>query len=128
MLLGGLVYSVMQQYMPYHSEAIETPWAELAPLLRTFILTSLNAGGGLMACNAAGLTILLVIPFRQGHLWATWSIVIIGSLSMLIVLKAAITINLHTPANPPWQLLCALMPLLWIAHYFQIKTTKQINK
>jgi hypothetical protein len=45
---------------------------------------------------------LLIIPFRQNQRWCFWAIPLIGISAMLITIRAAVLVDLNTPANPPW--------------------------
>jgi len=103
MLLGGLVYAIRDSYLPYHAAATTYAWQELEPGVQTLFLAMLNGAGSLMFLTALTLILLLIIPFRQNDRWCFWAIPLIGISAMLITIRAAVLVDLTTPANPPWQ-------------------------
>lgn len=121
MYIGGLLYAIIREFMPYHADAIGRSWSELDQPLQILIIAALNADGGLILCNAVAMTILLTIPFKRGELWASWAITAMGSATMLTVIRSAIHVDMQTPANPPWFLLLIVIALLIAALIFSIK-------
>ncbi|MFQ3190820.1 MAG: hypothetical protein ACI936_001955 [Paraglaciecola sp.] len=102
MLVGGLVYAIRDSYLPYHAAATTYAWHELEPGVQTLFLAMLNGSGSLMLLTALTLILLLIIPFRQNQRWCFWAIPLIGISAMLITIRAAVLVDLNTPANPPW--------------------------
>jgi hypothetical protein len=102
MLFGGLVYAIRDSYLPYHAAATTYAWHELEPGVQTLFLAMLNGSGSLMLLTALTLILLLIIPFRQNQRWCFWAIPLIGISAMLITIRAAVLVDLNTPANPPW--------------------------
>jgi hypothetical protein len=121
MYVGGLIYAVITEFMPYHADAVGRSWNELDQPLQVLIIAALNADGGLILCNALAMTILLTIPFRRGELWASWAITAIGSATLLTVIRSSLNVDLHTAANPPWLALPVIIVLLVAALAFSIK-------
>jgi hypothetical protein len=102
MLLGGLAYAIRDSYLPYHAAATTYAWQELEPGVQTLFLAMLNGAGSLMLLTALTLILLLIIPFRQNDRWCFWAIPLIGISAMLTTIRAAVLVDLNTPANPPW--------------------------
>jgi hypothetical protein len=128
MYIGGLVYTLIEKFMPYHAIAVGKSWGEIDSLLQVLIISALNAGGGLILCNAIAMTILLTIPFKRGELWASWAITSIGTATMLTVIRSAIHVDLNTPANPPWPVLIIVIVLLILALIVSIRNAKKRNQ
>ena len=60
MVAGGLVYSLRQQFMPYHAAAAGRAWEELDHGLQVLILACINGAGSLMLIYRAA--------YRKKHL------------------------------------------------------------
>ena len=54
------------------------------------------------------LFVLLAIPFRRGEAWAHWAVPLIGIVFTTLTAYAAYTIDVRTPAAPPWRLTLAV--------------------
>ena len=97
----GVAYSMCSTIMPYHHEAIGTPWDTLGPGVQVLLqaLIKMTAAGFFVA----GLSIaaILFIPFRRGEKWAhrvipTLVFVMMG-ISLYVTLKVAWTTGAATP-------------------------------
>jgi len=99
----GIVYLVRPEFMPYHSVAVGLPWTAVDPSFQVLILALMRAVGS--ACLALAILewILLLIPFRQGARWATWTIAASGLVMCAGSLYAMLLVALNTPASPPWM-------------------------
>lgn len=126
MYLGGIIYASTSQFMPYHAVAVGHDWQSLEPGIQTLILAALHAGGGLILIAAIVMSLILAIPFQQGHKWALNTVPIIGIGCMLIILRAAIYVDINTPAAPPWSVLVIIIAVLitaWIMSLQQHKNS-----
>ena len=120
MLVGGLVYTMSQSYLPYHAVATSYAWHELTPGVQVLFQAMLNGAGSLMLLISITLILLLAIPFRQNERWCLWAIPLIGISAMLITIRSAVLVDLNTPANPPWLGLLIIIGLFisgWILSY-----------
>ena len=124
MYLGSLVYSFMPRFLPYHATAIGKQWNELDHHLQILIISALNACGALLLGCTIAITVLLAIPFRRGELWASWAITGLGCFSLLSVIRAAVHVDLYTPANPPWPALLVIIALFIAGLVCQLAHTK----
>jgi hypothetical protein len=98
----GVTYLFRTEFMPYHAVALGTAWSALNASTQVLILALMKAvGGACLAVVAYGLFVLLV-PFRQGALWALWALPVGGLLIASGALYAMALVALNTPANPPW--------------------------
>jgi hypothetical protein len=96
------MYLLRSRFMSYHSAAVGLTWDEVDERFRILIIALLRvAGGGYLSASTATL-FLLLIPFRQGQLWANWALLAIGLASMVPSLAATLLVKLKTPASPPW--------------------------
>ncbi|MBL4900645.1 MAG: hypothetical protein JKX76_13610 [Colwellia sp.] len=117
MLVGGLVYAIRDRYMSYHAAATTYAWQDLEPGVQVLFQAMLNGAGSLMLLTALTLILLLMIPFKQNEKWSFWAIPLIGISAILITLRAAMLVDLNTPANPPWEWLL-LVIILFISGLF----------
>ena len=108
-LLGqGLLYVTTPTFMPYHADALATTWEQLPPNYQGFVIGTIKGmGAGSIAVTVALFT-LLAIPFRRGEHWAYWAVPLIGMVFTALTAYAAYTIDVRTPASPPWRLTLGL--------------------
>lgn len=97
----ALVYLFTPSLLPYQEVAIGTNWTELSTGLQTQFLSLLTVSGGGYLATAAGLFIMLWIPFKRREAWARWAIPAIGIPAILTVNYAGLIIIQNTPARPP---------------------------
>ncbi|NRB37733.1 MAG: hypothetical protein HRU20_04600 [Pseudomonadales bacterium] len=121
--IGGLVYSCLNQFMPYHAVAVGHEWHELETGTQMLILAALNGAGSLMLTMAMVMTLLLLIPYKKAERWALIALPLLGLSTMLIVLRSALLVDLNTPANPPWFVLIIIMVFIAIAAGLTAKPT-----
>jgi hypothetical protein len=117
LLIGGLVYALRDTYLPYHAAATSHDWQTLEPGVQVLFKAMLNGAGGLMLLTSFILIVLLIIPFRQNERWSFWAIPLIGISAMLITIRAAVFVDVNTPANPPWLALLIVITL-FISGFF----------
>ena len=108
-LLGqGLLYMTTPTFMPYHGDALVVNWEQLPANYQGFLLGVIKGlGAGSIGVTVA-LFVLLAIPFRRGEPWAHWAVPVIGILFTTLTAYAAYTIDVRTPASPPWRLTLAV--------------------
>lgn len=111
LFLQGLLYVSTSTFMPYHAAALDTTWEALPPNYQGFILGVIKAMGAGSIGVTLALTILLVVPFRRGDSWARWAVPVIGAVFTALTAYAAFTIDVRTPASPPWRPTLALAAL-----------------
>ena len=109
---AGALYLSRTQFMPYHAVALGKSWADIDQPLQTLILAGMKTGGGADLAIALAMGILLLIPFRQGLLWARWTIPVVGLVGEVPVLYATLSITFNTPATPPWVSVLLIVVLL----------------
>ena len=97
----GVLYLSIDEFMPYHSEAVQADWSELDVNYQGLILGLLKAlGGGAFVAGAA--TIYMAITsFRRS---AEPYMVLLPSVSTgysALLCYATYTVQTSTPGNPP---------------------------
>jgi hypothetical protein len=97
----ALTYLFTPQLLPYQEQAIGVTWSQLQPGFKTQFLSLLKVSGGGYLSTAVALTILLFIPFKKKENWARIAIAALGSIAVLIVNYAGLTLMLNTPGRPP---------------------------
>lgn len=103
----GLTYLFRAEFMPYHAVAVGMSWAEVPSGSQALFLGLMKAVGGASLAIALLVSILLLVPFRQGASWARWAIPAGGLLFCATTLYAQTHVALHTPATPPIGLVIA---------------------
>lgn len=102
MLVIGCIYIFSNEFMPYHSDVIQTSWVDVGANEKILYLGMMRTeGAGFLAC-ALAILILLVKPFREGRRWSYWAIPIIGIVEYLPTLIATYHVSTITTATPPW--------------------------
>jgi uncharacterized membrane protein len=119
-MLFGVIYLVRPQFMPYHSEAVQSSWTDLDPNMRVLILALMKvSGGGMLATGVAAL-VLLAIPFRAGEAWSFYAIPLIGLCTSAGSLYATILVKTRTPGSPPIGLASLSLMLIIVGFIFSV--------
>jgi hypothetical protein len=108
----GLVYLLRPSFMPYHQEALATPWHEVEPRLQALLLAFMRGAGGGMLAAGIGAGALLLVPFRAGE---AWSLVVIPAVELAVVvpmLWATYIVRSRTGAHSPVLLSAAGVGLI----------------
>src|SRR5262245_3395184 len=99
----GLAYLLPGEFMPHHAVATGMSWDTVSAPLQILILGLMRAVGiACLAVFALALFILLV-PFRQGAVWARWALPAGGLLLAVGRLYPVVFLALHTRAKPLWM-------------------------
>lgn len=99
----GLAYLLPGEFMPHHAVAIGMSWEAVSAPLQFLILGLMRAVGvACLAVFALALFILLV-PFRQGAVWARWALPAGGLLLAAGSLYPMVFLAMNTPAKPLWM-------------------------
>ena len=104
-LLIGLLYALSPRIMPYHEQALETPWAEVDPKYQYMLKALLNGGGYSGIATGLFMLVLLLIPFRAGEAWAGYAIGGIGLVGLLPLTAIVYGVRKNTAGNPPLALM-----------------------
>lgn len=111
-ILIGLLYATRKTIMPYHVDALETPWADIDPNFQRLLKALLNGGGYYGIANGLFMLVLLLIPFRNGEDWAGYAIGLIGLVGALPLGYIVYTIKKHTKGNPPLSVMIVVNGLI----------------
>ena len=106
------IYITRSEFMPYHKDAIELSWSELDKKLQVLILALMRAVGGGWLAAGISIIFLLIFPFREGETWSLYAIPIIGLAASFMSLYATLFVKRNTQANPPVNLVVAVIILL----------------
>lgn len=111
MVAFGMTYLFRKQFMPYHSAAVGKEWSEVPKEVQILILALMRAiAGGTLAVAFLGLIVLL-IPFRDGAVWAYWAVPLSGLVLSAGSLYAMRLVATNTPGNPPYLLIVIAVAL-----------------
>ena len=100
-ILIGLLYASRRRVMPYHLKALETSWEKIDPKYQFMLRALLNGGGYFGLSTGLFMLVLLLIPFRQGELWAGYAIGFIGLIGILPLGLIVNSVKKNTAGNPP---------------------------
>jgi hypothetical protein len=103
LFLQGLLYLTTPQFMPYHSDALGVSWEMLPPNYQGFVIGVIKGMGAGSVGVTVAIALILLIPFRRGERWARWAAPLIGAVFTALTAYAAFTIDVRTPASPPWR-------------------------
>ena len=97
----GVVYLSLDEFMPYHSEAIQTDWADLNNNYQGLILGLLKALGG--GALTAGFAILFMAVVSLGKSVRPFMVLLptVATGYSILLCYATYTVHTSTPGNPP---------------------------
>ncbi len=110
LFLIGCVYLSLNEFMPYHAEALQVSWADLDPNYRGLILGLIKGLGG--GAFIAGFAILFMVgvSVRKSPQPFLVLLPIVGIGYSTFLCYATFTVYTSTPGNPP-----LLLTVLYIA-------------
>ena len=111
-VLIGLLYASRRTVMPYHLEALETSWDEIDAKYQFLLKALLNGGGFFGLANGLFMLVILLIPFRQGELWAGYAVGFIGLVGCLPLGFIVHAVKKNTAGNPPLGVMVLVNGLL----------------
>ena len=115
MIVVGLVFALNSEFMPFHSDVIQTEWTDVTANSQILYLGMMRTeGAGFLAASVA-LTFLLCVPFRKFEMWSYWGLTIIGVVDYFPTLLANYHVAKVTNASPPWLLMLFLIMSLFLA-------------
>ena len=117
-ILLGLVYASRKQIMPYHLKALETTWDAMDTKYQFMFRMLLNGAGFFVLSTGLFMLVLLLIPFRDGQLWAGYAIGLIGLVGGLSLGFIVYKVKTTTQGNPPLGLVVLVNLLLIIGLVF----------
>jgi hypothetical protein len=88
--------------MPHHAVAIGMSWEAVSAPLQVLILGLMRAVGVACLAVSALAFFILLVPFRQGAVWARWALPAGGLLLAVGSLYPMVFLALNTPARPLW--------------------------
>lgn len=111
-ILIGLLYATRRQVMPYHLQALESPWEEIDPKYQFLLKALLNGGGYYGLSVGLFMLVLLVIPFRNSEEWAGYAIGLIGLVGTFPLGYIVYRVKKYTAGNPPLSVMIVVNLLL----------------
>ena len=98
--------------MPYHLQALETTWDAIDTKYQFMLKMLLNGGGFYGLSSGIFMLILLWIPFRDGQLWAGYTIGLVGLVGTLPLGYIVYQVKTKTNGNPPLWIMIIVNLLL----------------
>ena len=112
MLLIGGVYATRKTIMPYHLEALESEWKNIDQKSQFLLKALLNGGGYFGLATGLFMLVILLIPFRNGEIWAGYAIGGIGLIGTLPLGLIVRSVKANTAGNPPLFVMILINALL----------------
>ncbi len=113
-ILMGFVYATRNQVMPYHLKALETTWEKIDTKYQFMLRMFLNGAGYFGLSTGLFMIVLLFIPFREGQVWAGYSIGLLGLVGTLPLTTIVYKVKTQTKGDPPLWLMVLMNSLLFI--------------
>lgn len=117
----GFMYLLKNSFMPYHSKALSLTWDQVQPATQYLVLALMRATSGGFISTAIAIIFLQYKLAGNKLAWIPYLILVLGSTSMACSLYAIITVNAHTPGNPPIALTIVGEILLILGFVFNLK-------
>jgi len=111
-ILIGLLYATRSQVMPYHIQALETPWEDIDPNYQLLLRALLNGGGYYGISSGAFMLVLLLIPYSNHEAWAGYAIGLIGLIGAIPLGWIVYTVKTRTEGDPPLWIIVLVNMLL----------------
>jgi len=105
MLAIGLAYQFNDQFMPYHSDVIQTNWNDLQEKQQILYIGMMRTEAAGFLASSTAIIFLLFIPYRNRLLWSTYAIACVGIIEYLPSLIATYHVSTVSEASPPWPVL-----------------------
>ena len=124
----GILYLSTDEFLPYHSAAIQADWSELEVNYRGLILGLLKALGGGAFVAGFATTFMAIASLRES---AKPFVVLLPSVSTgysALLLYATYTVYTSTPGNPPLRLSVASVVAGLAASALLVYSTKSRNE
>lgn len=115
MLAIGLTFVFKSQFMPFHSDVIQTDWQNVDTQAQILYLGMMRTEGAGFLAAATALIFLLYFPFRKLEKWSFWAMTTIGVVEYFPTLAANLYVSSVTQASPPWELMLSLIVSLLLA-------------
>lgn len=115
MIAIGLAFEFRSDFMPFHSDVIQTQWENVDAQAQILYLGMMRTEGAGFLATATALTFLLYFPFRRFEKWSCWAMTVIGVVEYLPSLLANYHVSSVTSASPPWILMLSLILSLFLA-------------
>lgn len=116
----SLLYASRKQIMPYHLEVLESTWDEIDVKYQFMLKMLLNGGGYYGLSSGLFMLVLLLIPFRNGELWAGYTIGLVGLVGTLPLGYIVYKVKKNTKGNPPLWIIVVVNLLLIFGLLFTV--------
>lgn len=116
----GLIYLFRPEFLPYHAVAIGQAWPEVKPEVQVLILALMRVVGASNLAVAFIGAVILIIPFRQGSVWARWAFPVMGLIAASGSFYATWYVQSNTGAATPWQIVLVAITLVALGLVFSL--------
>ncbi len=122
----GLIYEFSSEFMPFHSDVIQTKWVDVDGLSQILYLGMMRTEAAGFFATGIAILILLFIPFLKFEKWSYWSMTVVGLAEYIPTLFATYHVSSITGASPPWVMMLMLSVSLMLALYLAEAGNKEL--
>jgi len=101
LMAGGLMYLSINEFMPYHSEAVQADWSDLNGNYQGLILGLLKALGGGSFIAGFATVFMAAASYRKSPEPFMWLLPAVSTGYSALLCYATYTVHTSTPGNPP---------------------------
>lgn len=109
LLATGLLYLSIEEFMPYHAEAVQTQWSDVPPDYQGLILGFLKGLGAGAFVSGSAVLYMAVESLRRSLAPFRLLLPFISIAYPALLSQATYTVKFNTPGNPPLILTLALL-------------------
>lgn len=115
MAIIGLIFVCGNELLPFHTDVIQTAWADVDANAQILYLGMMRTEGAGFLAAATALCFLWFYAFRTRQKWSYTAMTIIGVVEYAPTFVANYQVAANTGATPPWLLMLTLILSLLIA-------------
>ena len=127
LIATGLIFQFSNEFLPFHSDVIETSWENLDSKSQTLYLGMMRTEAAGFLATATAIIFLLFIPFRKYEKWSYWAIPTIGIVEYIPTFFANYHVSTVSLASPPWQLMLLLIVSMLFALILSLMSYEEIR-
>jgi len=120
----SFVYMGRNEFMSYHSVAVNMKWNEVPANFQILILAGIHAMGMLLFALSTAIATILYFPFKQNEIWAKYAVGVLTLLLTFSLLSVVLYVRNNTNAHPPLYPLIIILFIVVISFFISFITRK----
>lgn len=127
LIATGLVFEFSGEFLPFHSDVIETSWEDVDSKSQILYLGMMRTEAAGFLASGTAIGFLLFIPFRKGEKWSYWAMSTIGIVEYVPTFFANYHVSTVTNASPPWLLMLILIISMLLALILALASHERVT-